>query len=49
MSWGMAGAVARAGLARRTLALTALPFAIETAIQHGLPQHPREEPDFDAG
>ena len=35
--WGMAGAIARAGLARRTVALAALANTLEVALQHGLP------------
>jgi two-component system chemotaxis response regulator CheB len=42
MVWGMAGAVARAGLARRTCALSSVAQAIETAVATGLPVvHPR--------
>jgi two-component system, chemotaxis family, protein-glutamate methylesterase/glutaminase len=42
-SWGMAGAVARAGLASRTLSLATLPVALEKAITQGLPERHREE------
>jgi two-component system chemotaxis response regulator CheB len=35
--WGMAGAVARAGLARRVLPLTSLAPTIEAALAQGLP------------
>lgn len=35
--WGMAGAIARAGLARRTVALSAIGSSLSAAIQHGLP------------
>lgn len=35
--WGMAGAIARAGLARRTVALSALANTLEVALEHGLP------------
>jgi two-component system, chemotaxis family, protein-glutamate methylesterase/glutaminase len=37
MIWGMAGAVASAGLARRTLPLSAMAGAVELAIGAGLP------------
>lgn len=46
LSWGMAGAVARAGLARRSLSLNALPFALESAISQGVPELHREEGDL---
>jgi two-component system chemotaxis response regulator CheB len=36
--WGMPGAVVRAGLARRTVSLDAMPSAIMTAVAEGLPQ-----------
>ena len=35
--WGMAGAIARAGLARRTVPLPSLAAMIEATVQHGLP------------
>jgi len=38
VSWGMAGAVSRAGLARRTLPLSGVASAVEAALQLGLPQ-----------
>jgi two-component system chemotaxis response regulator CheB len=37
MVWGMAGAVARAGIAQRVVPLTALASTLETVIAHGLP------------
>ncbi|HWA72900.1 MAG TPA: chemotaxis-specific protein-glutamate methyltransferase CheB [Polyangiaceae bacterium] len=37
MIWGMPGAVARAGLARRTCSLLAMPQAVEAAVAQGLP------------
>jgi two-component system, chemotaxis family, protein-glutamate methylesterase/glutaminase len=43
LSWEMAGAIAQAGVARRTLALTALPLALETVIATGLPATARRE------
>lgn len=35
--WGMAGAISRAGLAERTIPLSALANSLEAAIAHGLP------------
>lgn len=37
MVWGMAGAIARAGLARRVLPLAGMALALEAAVAHGVP------------
>jgi len=41
MIWGMAGAIARAGLARRTCSLLSMAGAVEAAVAAGLPIHAR--------